>query len=309
MRWTNALVVALIAIGVFALVDALRDGKAAAPPETGPAPTTEPRPPPAEALRAAGVTGTLYMTLPVDEGCVLHTLGLPDLESGGALRLDSCRFDVSPTGKIVVGSPCPGRVVQVHRYNRAPRRLKGCAPAWRPDGTLTFVRGGDIRTADGEILVRHVERAARFWFSELRPVTVSAIAWLTDSRVAVVLSGRRPGGGDVLAVFQGGRVLPGVDLSRNAALYVDRPRQRLYVGEPASDLSPAGITVYTRDGEFSREFTAFEANANAYAALDERSYAFARPDNICIYERRDPPPREPFPIACLPFDVVDLAWV
>jgi hypothetical protein len=48
---------------------------------------------------------------------------------------------------------------------------------------------------------------------------------------------------------------------------------------------------------------------NGFAAAHERWYALARPDNICIHERRNPPPREEFPLTCLPFDVVDLAWI
>ena len=45
-----------------------------------------------------GVTGTLYFTLSVDEGCVLHTLLLPGLDDGGAFLVDRCQFDVSPQG-------------------------------------------------------------------------------------------------------------------------------------------------------------------------------------------------------------------
>src|SRR5688572_5970975 len=104
MRGTAPIVVAVIAIGIAASVDALRGGEEAAAPETTTRKTVAPPAPmrdPAEVLRGSGVTGTLYFTLRTSEGCVLDTLALPDLEEGGASQLDWCRFDVSPEGHII----------------------------------------------------------------------------------------------------------------------------------------------------------------------------------------------------------------
>ena len=118
VRWSPFIVAALVVIGVVASVDAFRGGadrprrERTAPPEST-ATTTERAPTPAETLSAAGVTGTLYFTLSVDEGCVLHTLLLPGLDDGGAFLVDRCEFDVSPQGNIVTGSSCPGGVVEV----------------------------------------------------------------------------------------------------------------------------------------------------------------------------------------------------
>ena len=314
MRWSLFIVAALVVIGVLASVDAFRGGadrprpEPAAPPESTTT-TTERAPTPAETLSAAGVTGTLYFTLSVDEGCVLHTRLLPGLDDGGAFLLDRCEFDVSPQGNIVTGAPCPGGVMEVGPASGVPDRLRGCAPAWRPDGELTFIRDGDVVTADGEVLVRDLARAGRPWFSSRRPVRVRALAWLTETRLAAILRGRsRFGGHDLLVFAEGRRAFSGGEVTEAASLYVDRPRQEVWVAHPGDDFSPPGIAVYTRSGAFLRT-TPFQANVNGFAAAHERWYALARPDNICIHERRNPPPREEFPLTCLPFDVVDLAWI
>lgn len=315
MRWSILIVAALVAIGIAASVDALRGGRGEAvlqgssPPETATEETSTVRAPsPAEVLSAASVSGTLYFSLPVEDGCVLHTLTLPGLDDAGAFVLDTCEFDVSPQGDVVTGDPCPGNVVDVRPAGGAAQRLRGCAPAWRPDGELTFVRDGDVRTAGGEILVRNIARAGRPWFSARHPVTVRAMAWLTNTRVAVVLAGRRRFAGDVMVVFEGAKALPGGDVTPGATLYVDRSLQQIWAAHPGDEFSAPGVTTHTRSGAFLRT-APFRTNVNGFAAVDDRWFALARPDNVCIYERRDPPPREEFPLTCLPFDVIDLAWI
>ena len=315
MRWSPFIVAALVAIGVLASVDAFR-GSADRPERERSAPaeetavTTERAPTPAETLSAAGVTGTLYFTLSVEEGCVLHMLLLPSLDDGGAFLLDRCEFDVSPQGNIVTGTPCPGRVVEAGPPGGATQRLRGCAPAWRPDGELTFIRNGDVVTSRGQVLVRDLARAGRHWFSSREPVTVRALAWLTETRLAAILRGRsRFGGHDLLVFAEGRRAFSGSEVTEAAAsLYVDRNRQEVWIAQPGDDFSPPGITIYTRSGAFLRT-APFQANVNAFATAGDRWFALGRPDNICIHERRNPPPREEFPLTCLPFDVVDLAWV
>jgi hypothetical protein len=228
---------------------------------------------------------------------------------GGAFLLDRCEFDVSPQGNIVTGAPCPGGVVEVGPVGGVPDRLRGCAPAWKPDGELTFIRDGDVVTSRGEVLVRDLARAGYPWFSSRRPVTIRALAWLTETRLAAILSGRGPyGTGDLLVFAEGRRAFSGIELTTAASHELDRARQEVWVAHPGDDFSPPGITVYTLSGAFLRT-TPFRANVNAFATASERWFALGRPDNICIHERRNPPPREEFPLTCLPFDVVDLAWI
>jgi hypothetical protein len=316
VRWTIFIVAGLVVIGIAASVDALRGEPAArrpAEPEaTTEETTTQRTPTPGEVLSSAGVTGTLYFTLQVEDGCVLQTLSLPRLEGAATTFLiNSCEFDVSPEGNIVTGPSCPGDGVRAGPpgAGRTAQRFRGCAPAWRPDGELTFVRDGDVVTAGGEVLVRDLTRAGHPWFSRRRPVTVQALAWLTETRLAAILRGRSRFGGHELLVFaEGRRAFSGEEVAEAASLYVDRVRQEVWIAQPGDDFSPPGVVVYTRSGAFLRT-APFRANVNAFAAASDRWFALGRPDNICIHERRNPPPREEFPLTCLPFDVVDLAWV
>src|SRR5687767_8138854 len=198
VRWSILIVAGLVAIGIAASVDALRGEQAArrlAEPEATTGQTTTQRTASPRALTAAGVTGTLYYTLQVEDGCELHMLALPRLTRSGAFVIDSCEFDVSPQGNIATGPSCPGDGVQAGppggtTRSRTKQRFSGCAPAWRPDGELTFIRHGDVVTAGGEVLVRDLARAGRPWFSRRKPVTVRALAWLTETRLAAILRGR-----------------------------------------------------------------------------------------------------------------------
>src|ERR687896_229391 len=137
------IVAGLVAIGIAASLDALRGGSETVRQEAGGAETnaetsvttTERTSGPAEVLSAAGVTGTLYFTLPVEEGCVLHTVALPGLEGANASLLDHCEFDVSPRGDVVSGGPCPATDIELRPVDGPPRHVRGCAPVGHPTGS------------------------------------------------------------------------------------------------------------------------------------------------------------------------------
>ena len=295
----------VVAIAVVATVDALRGGGEPAPPETttlGAVPSPPPARDPVESLRGAGVTGTLYFTLRTAEGCVIDTLALPDLEDGGPSRLDGCRFDVSPEGHVVTGPACPGRAVDMYSADGSRYRYRGCAPAWRPDGTLTFVRRGDIVTSS-ETLVRNAARFARAALGRRSRPSVQELAWLTDVRLAVRVGspGVRP---DVVIVLERG--LPVSEpffIDRTAQLHISHATEEILV------VTGGGVQVFDPGGNFvsASRFQFGGIGAAAYSP-DGRWVALARGANLCIYEETDPPPRERFPLACLPFAVVDLAW-
>ena len=74
--------------------------------------------------------------------------------------------------------------------------IGGCAPAWRPDGSMTYIRRGAIvqfpRTGRAEVL-RSREQLARAL--ELAPLLkgstgwrASRVAWLGPGRFAIVAS-------------------------------------------------------------------------------------------------------------------------
>jgi hypothetical protein len=302
-RPTWLLLAALIGLAFVAAVDALRNGGGEATPEPATTRQVQAAPSPADELRAAGVSGTVYFTLRIDEGCELHALRLPSLQEAGSFVLDRCRFDVSSEGDIVSGDACPGHAVEV-RVGSSARRLTGCAPAWKPNGELTFVQDGDLRTAAGGILVADIGRFAPGWYSGSSRVVVRELAWLTNERLVASVRSLRGGGADALLVLEGAERLPGSDVHAGASLSVSWARKEIFVSYPG-----AGVAVHDEEGLFISQNRFSLPDVAAVAdSPDGRWLALARPDNVCIYEQRVPPPREPFPVTCLPFDVIDLAW-
>ena len=159
---TGFLVLAISGLALAATVDALRDvggpsSRSAATGETAERARAASRQVLSEAaaaeLRAQGVTGTLVWS---DRDCVVRELAVPTLRrSAGSGR--GCSFNLSPGGRVGVDDQVPspddafvarcsrGRVELVVRSTELVRaRVRGCAPAWRPDGVLTFVRAGAV---------------------------------------------------------------------------------------------------------------------------------------------------------------------
>jgi hypothetical protein len=200
-RLASAVVIAAVAaVAVAAIVDAVR-----------------PRPAPALDADAAarlaelGVTGTIVYT---DAACGLHGLSLPGLTRA---RLPDgidvgCEISVSPDGGHVAGaaarwSPdgrqyaiCRGTRVDVVDAAGGPARgsFTGCAPAFRPDGMLTFAFGGAVVEARlSRVLVPHgeVERAALNhpnapFDARLEELLVRDLSWLSQREVAALIEVR-----------------------------------------------------------------------------------------------------------------------
>jgi hypothetical protein len=162
-----------------------------------------------ETLAAQRVSGILVYS---DADCRLHSLILPTLldevvrsDRGGPVRF--CNFSDAGgrfTGPGVLESPGGGEVASCNdgritvRDSASRRRLQnfsGCAPAWHPDGRLTFARGERVlegrrilysRAALHRIARHHPNVAGlgegiRFW------VQVLALAWLDRTRLAMSL--------------------------------------------------------------------------------------------------------------------------
>jgi hypothetical protein len=303
VRRTPLLVAGLIAIAVAATIDALRSDGDGERERVRSAATTSP----AAELRRADVTGVLYFTVRRENGCRLRALALPSLQDAASFDLNSCRFDVSAEGNVVAGPPCPGRTFEMRSVDELSSGFQGCAPAWRPNGELTFVRDGDVLTPDGEILFDNLARLARSAFPGERPPPLRYVresAWLTDSRLVAVL--RDPTGevADVAILFEGVRAVSGDFIPAGSSVYMSREAQEILVAYPT-----AGVGVYDRRGRFVSQSRFPFVDVAAVADSPEGPWvALARPGNVCIYEEIEPPPRERFPVACLPFDAVDLAW-
>ena len=90
--------------------------------------------------------------------------------------------------------------------------IGGCAPAWRPDGSMTYIRRGAIvqfpRTGRAQVLRSASQLAGALeQLPALRGMggwRASRVAWLSPARFAVVASN---GSRTVLAVFSGRRIV------------------------------------------------------------------------------------------------------
>jgi hypothetical protein len=229
---TVLVVVAVAAIALAAGWDALRGGDdPAAPPEGQPTTSTEADEgtnyvPLAEPDL---VSGTLYYT---DESCELRAAELPDIRPTDAPNWDACRFTLSPdaarvgdesTGWDPHSDPRRGRLFRVDgdtiqvATNAGPEGepIRGAAPAWRPDGTLSYFADGEIRDWPGgrtvvpahrlRIAVTEHPNAPGIGF--LRNLRVVKHYWLDPDRLVAQLHADVRGGGpslDLVVVFDDG---------------------------------------------------------------------------------------------------------
>ena len=267
-RASSLIVVAAIAaLGFAAALDAFRGaGDDAAPPRTEVeqeraadsrrAPPLERRAALAAQLRDAGVGGALIL---IDEGCRYWALELPELEwrweETGAASI--CSLSSSVTTRDAFGGPgklwepegrligaCRRNLVDVYSNKRDSFfRMRGCAPAWRPDGRLTYVRGDEVfevgaecsagarcvsvgpqRRCGSVVLERSdVERAVRAAEPPfcpraltrvcggpfLRELEIQDVAWLSATRLAIHARFTWAGSTerDLVAVFDGRRLV------------------------------------------------------------------------------------------------------
>lgn len=155
VTWT--LVAALLLIALFAARDALQsNGTAAAPPTrersvqpAGP-PSIPGRPELVAELKQLGAHGALYVT---DAECRRFVLRLPTLvwTTKTELAGPDCGFWARPPSDADTG--LAARHVNADTIEVASggwsHGFRGTSPAFRPDGTLTFVRGGRLREWTG----------------------------------------------------------------------------------------------------------------------------------------------------------------
>lgn len=208
---------------VAAAVDAVR--REDEPPEEAPATTALARKDVLAAeLERLGARGELVL---YGEACRVERLALPSLERTGADESGCVPVGAeSPDGSTV--ARCLGDEVELFADSGFVRALPGCAPAWRPDGVLTVALRDEVvrfracpdgrRDTCTETLISRAElvRAARRHptgpaLAPLR-VLVDGVAWLSNTRAAVLMSirltGRFAGMGPLSAIafFQDGRL-------------------------------------------------------------------------------------------------------
>jgi hypothetical protein len=281
---TVLVVVAVAAIGLAAGLDALRGDSGPEPsaqteteaePEqsTDSSATTAEAPPPDERFG-----GVLYYT---DESCELQAVELPGARAVEAPSWDECEFVLSPDASRVAGAgsgwdphsdPLRGRLYQSDNEriqvstNAGPEGepFAGEAPAWRPDGTLTYFADGAVRQwPSGDVvlsqrdLLEALRESSVPGLASFRRARVREAAWLDELRLAAILSVDGPSGSwDVLTSFDDGVIqevyveTPGrfADLrpSPGGTYFAARRGQDdLFMAEPGrGELSDQGIVGY-----------------------------------------------------------------
>lgn len=261
------------AIGVLAglaAADALRGGgDESEPVAVATAGTSTPSRAPtlAEELRRESVTGIVTYS---DDQCLVHTLLLPSLENELVRRestdapIRRCTFAVgggrflqndeivSPDDKSA--AHCLGGHVEVVDIVSGvlQSRVRGCTPAWRPDGALTYVRDGEI-FVEGRLLLSHraLRRASNAHpnVRRLEPgypvsVRVTSLAWFDETRLAAALAITIRGVERqyLLAVFEGRRLV-------GSAVRFAGPFGGLITSPGGAYVADAGGMVMTRDGK------------------------------------------------------------
>ena len=204
----------------------------------------------------SGFMGTVFYSDPAD-GCRLHSLRLVGFTDAQPPNYSGCRFSLSPDGTRAapegsVWSPLGGEVALPRRkgfgfgLETAPGQtivIRGRAPAFKPDGTLTQVRDGeliewsiDCRPGD-RLFTLPGDNATARCVRTVYPHTVEAVTWFSNSRFGAVLPSRQ------LVIVAHGHVLVRADL----------PRFR----SASLELSPKrGLATLWLDGELAGTFDA-----------------------------------------------------
>jgi hypothetical protein len=308
---TWVVVVGLVALGAIAAIEGfLRDGepttdRAGAPATTSPSGNDLP-----EQLGAAGARGLLYLASRDGQRCDLQAIRLPSLEIETGFTVPDCRIAVSPEGLVATGSDCEeaGGVLWDSSGNLV-EQFSGCAPAWKPNGTLTFLRAGDVLTVPKSCSAS-VDECARVSLSKRdirqglppseRQAVLREIAWLDATRMAAILRGRA----DFVTVFEGREpvVPPSFGTGRLTGLTVDGPRQRvLVIGDETQ-----GVFELDDVGHFLDMFaTPAVPEIRSLAISPDGTWAAVSGRRfVVVFQTGDPPGRSfPLPNAAQP-----VAW-
>ncbi len=328
MRFGTTLVVAAIAaLALVAAVDALvhrpaepakRVSEAIEQPEP---PSEDVHTPLEDDLYYSGLRGTLWISAP---DCRLSALTFPDLPPRPAAAR-SCRLSVSHDLRLEAGGTtlqpdgtlaarCDvyrTEVIDASSSSSAPEELDGCAPAWKPDGTLTYVLLGEVISRDRlgrteTILTKNELWRALHAADGVDPVIESfsahELVWLADDLLAATVRGYWPhgsGSADFLVIFRGKRLVAPPALMAREIRYLDpSPRRSFLAAFAVGD----GLHVIDRE---SRPVGVPVRRATAIAwSPDEGWTAVASPASVLIY-----PTAEPRARLRLPLLARDLAWV
>jgi hypothetical protein len=333
-RWPTWLLVgALVALGSVAVADALRgDGTKVVP---------RPRTPATVALitrnqpAASGLSGVLYYSNAEDD-CRLDGLSLPDLGNAPPPKLRSCRFSLSRDGQAAFPddaewSPQGGMYAReddnmIELGSSASHQalhFPGSAPAFKPDGTFTYVRenevvewttscprGSRLFTLPGDnatarcrrvVLSTGDLRRARIGGEGSGPLIPKDLAWLSDTRLVTVvgdagISGHR----EHLSVIDGGLVVGATISEFGEGMRVEAsPHGNFFTAWYGDSL----VTIRDRNGDLVTFPTIPRVRALTWSP-DERWTAVATEHSVFVFRTNT----SEASVRRLPIMAYDLAW-
>jgi hypothetical protein len=140
------------------------------------------------------LTGVLLVA---DAECTVQALRLPDLTQDEPSRRPDCAGAVWSDDASLVAE-CSGGVTAVHNQSRElVRRVRGCSPAWRADGSIGVLDRGSLVLARSVfrpvVLMTPAELRANLEELVEEPETYDFVAfdWIATSRFAAVVRGGR----------------------------------------------------------------------------------------------------------------------
>ena len=315
-RLRSALVAGAVAlVAVAAAVDGIRGSERKLEPRgsrTDDARTT---------VAAASVSGTLVY---LDGRCRLHRIALPSGAEARAPRKLACGLTLDAAGRLVRGGETwqpggalsalcsDGHVTVQAAGGEAILRHRGCGPAWKPDGSLTYVLNGTLRLSsrlrDRRLLlsVQDVGRAVGRARATIGAARLREVAWLDDRRFAALLGTSRPPGPeglDLVMVFEGQRAVRGATfLAPRLSGLVASPRGRHLVVRTGRGPREALMLLDRQGNPSNLSFV----NAHAVAwSPDERWAVVATRRSLLIFRATGPYLR----VRRLAIVATDVAWV
>jgi hypothetical protein len=336
-RWPTWLLVgALAALGATAVADALRGHESKTEAKTTPTAIRPAGPliPPNEPSGSA-MSGVLYYSDPAD-GCRIHGIILPTLEAARVPKLRSCRFSLAASGQNGVPGEAAwsphgglyareidGMVELASPFSHEALRFPGRAPAFKPDGTFTFVRqdvlvewttdcppGSSLFTLTGDNTVARCRRVA-LSPEELRralpggpklgPLPIKGLAWLSNTRlVAIVGDAGISGYRELLSVVESGEPVGPTISEFGEGLRVEAsPRGSFFTAWYGSSL----VTIRDRNGDLIT-FPPLPRVAAVTWSPDERWTAVATRRSVFVFRTNESEAR----VRRLPIVARDLAW-
>jgi hypothetical protein len=333
-RWpTRLLVGALVALGSVAVADALRGDRTKVVPR--------PRTPATVALitrnepAASGLSGVLYYSNTEDD-CRLDGLSLPDLGNAPPPKLRSCRFSLSRDGQAAFPddaewSPQGGMYAReddnmIELGSSASHQalhFPGSAPAFKPDGTFTYVRenevvewttscprGSRLFTLPGDnatarcrriVLSTGDLRRARIGGEGSGPLIPKDLAWLSGTRLVTVvgdagISGHR----EHLSVIDGGRVVGATISEFGEGMRVEASPHGNFLTAWYGD---SLVTIRDRNGDLVTFPTIPRVRALTWSP-DERWTAVATEHSVFVFRTNTEEAR----VRRLPIKAYELAW-